>query len=100
MQFSIHDSNTTVIATLIFLANKPTPDPIIEHLEFVGQLVSQKENYPGNVLNEQRSMPKKPGLRIIAHTGRSFYYSRNFFEQLQSISCSFRVHTGTAKLFL
>ena len=47
-----------VIANQIFLANKPTPDPIIQHLQkniypvvfFVGQLVLPKENYPGNLV--------------------------------------------------
>ena len=29
----IHDSTTTVIAIMIFLANIPTPDPIMQHLE-------------------------------------------------------------------
>ena len=62
-----------VIANQIFLANKPTPDPIIQHLQkniypvafFVGQLVLPKENYPGNLVKYD-TLALKSFLMVVA----------------------------------
>ena len=35
LQCVIHDSTTTAIANLIFLANIPTPDSLIQHLQWI-----------------------------------------------------------------
>ena len=56
LQSVIHDSTKIhdSIATLIFLANKSTPDPI-QLSSFFGPTGLTEKNYPGNVLKEQRS---------------------------------------------
>ena len=76
--FVIHDSTTTFIANMIFLANKPSLYPIIQHLKesifsgcFLSWSILPKENHLGNVLKVRGCMAKheKLGLHIIEIAG-------------------------------